>query len=118
VGKNKRVSGTLNQMKIQADMWQHAREEWACAASSTHTQTLLCTTVHASLRLRLANIYIVAIVLYYNSSVRAAWPLAMKSAISVHFSHLRVVTLSKKGKSASSQVVVRWWSGGSQLTTN
>ncbi len=29
-----------------------------------------------------------------------------------------LVTLSKKGKSASSQVVVRWWSGGSQLTTN
>ncbi len=28
------------------------------------------------------------------------------------------VTLSKKGKSASSQVVVMWWSGGSQLTTD
>ncbi len=52
VGKNKKSSGSLNRMKIRADRWQHAREEWACAASSARAKTLLCATVRASLRLR------------------------------------------------------------------
>src|SRR6266702_3974161 len=42
-------------MKIQADRWQHTREEWAHATSSTCAKSLLCATIHASLHLRLSN---------------------------------------------------------------